>query len=67
MDIALLLMAIGAFIFLLGEGLALLVPGMGETASARLRRALGRSWWRRAALAAGLALLFTHIAYGWPW
>lgn len=67
MDAALLLMAVGVLVFLVGEGLALLVPGMGDTASTRIRQALGRSRWRRAALAAGLALLFTHIAYGWPW
>lgn len=61
------LLALSAAGFVAAELLALGAPPLGLTLSARLRRFVGASRWRRIGLAAVLVILYTHIVYAWPW
>ncbi len=61
------LLALSAAAFVAAELLALGAPPLGLTLSARLRRVVGASRWRRIGLVAVLAILYTHIIYAWPW
>lgn len=67
MDLVNVLLAIGLIVFSVGEVLALLDPRLGATASERVRAWVRKAPGRKAALGAGLLLLFTHIVYEWPW
>lgn len=67
MDPVSALLALGVIVFSTGEALALLDPRFGATASERVRAWARKAPGRKAALGAGLLLLFTHIVYEWPW
>ncbi len=65
MDLSALLICVGLIVLAIGEVLAVVGPGL--TISERIRAWVGASVGRKTLLAVGLAALFLHLAFSWPW
>ena len=67
MDLPLLFFAASLALLAIGALIAFFDTAPGNTLSERIRAWASVAVGRKALLAVGLALLFTHLAFGWPW
>lgn len=66
-DQPLTLFALSLAVLAIGEALAFFDTLPNNTLSERIRDWAAVSVARKLLLASGLALLFTHLAFAWPW
>ena len=66
-DSPMALFVLALFVLTVGELLAYFDARPGNTLSERIRAWASVTVARKLLLALGLFLLFTHLAFGWPW